>query len=259
MNPESLEPIEEYTKVESIFIRRRNCLLLRGQFTPVFTGYYLHLMERNLRHTEKLDSMLKDMLAVLTLHLAARPRAETIAWTANLRAPRTNLFATGSSMLENIVGRAFTENVREPDRNLLYSQTVVSDQEPRMSSVDLETNDPVEWIEQFYQKSEQRPARCFRLEDETYALVAAQPDYDEAWLEGLDAGTAAAISENEETRLLETRRFRYFCGCGKEQILATLAAWKGRTEELFQGEESIVAKCPRCGARYQVAREELEE
>jgi len=258
MSRESLEPVEEYTEVESVFVRRRNCLLLRGQFTPVFTGYYLHLMERNLRHTEKLDSMLKDMLAVLGLHLAARPRNETIAWTANLRAPRANLFATGSSMLENLVGRVFTEDVREPDRNLLYSQAVVSGREPRTSSVDLETNDPVEWIERFYRQSEQRPARCFRLEDENYVLVAAQPDYDEDWLGGLDIDKTAAIPEDEETSLLETRRFRYFCGCGKEQILATLAAWKGRTEELFHGEESIVAKCPRCGARYRVDREELE-
>ncbi len=117
MSEGAMEPVEDFTKVESVFVRQRNCLLVRGQFTPVFTGYYLHLMEHGLRYETKMDATLKDMLAVLTLHLTARPWAETIAWTANLRAPRVNYFVTGSSTFENITGRLFTKDIREPDRN----------------------------------------------------------------------------------------------------------------------------------------------
>ena len=124
---------------------------------------------------------------MLTLHMTARPWAETIAWTVNLRAPRVNFFATGSSTLENITGRLFTKDIREPDRNLLYSQTSISGEKPRVTTVDLETNDAIEWIEHYYKQSEQRPAKCFRLDDENYALIAAQPDYDEEWFEQLDA------------------------------------------------------------------------
>jgi hypothetical protein len=111
--PMSEEPTEsgpepdaaDFTTIESIFVRHRNCLLLRGQFTPIYIGHYLHLKDHDLRYNETLDQGLKDLLAVLTLHLCARPWAETIAWTANLRAPRVNFFATGASLGENITSR----------------------------------------------------------------------------------------------------------------------------------------------------------
>ncbi len=39
-----METAEDFTTIESIFVRHRNALLLRGQFTPIYTDYYLHLM-----------------------------------------------------------------------------------------------------------------------------------------------------------------------------------------------------------------------
>ncbi|MDB4551440.1 disulfide bond chaperone, partial [Akkermansiaceae bacterium] len=69
------EPVQEFTKVESIFVRHRNCLMIRAEFSPIFTDYYLHLMDIEERHPENLDTTLKDLLAVLTLHLTARPWA----------------------------------------------------------------------------------------------------------------------------------------------------------------------------------------
>jgi len=254
-----MQPIEDFTTVESIFVRHRNCLLVRAQLTPIFTGYYIHLMEHKLRYPSKLDATLKDLMAVLMLHLTARPWAETIAWTVNLRAPRVNYFATGSSKAANIIGRLFTEDVRESDRNLLYSQTLVPGKEPGTTTVHLETSDPMEWIEHYYQQSEQRPARCFQLDDENYVLIAAQPDYDEEWFDGLTAEVAAKIVETEETKQLETRKFEFNCGCSVERILPTLGAWKGKLDELFQGADHIKIKCPRCGASYKVTRDMLEE
>jgi len=258
MSEESIQPVEDFTNVESIFVRHRNCLLVRGQFTPVFTGYYIHQMEHKLRYASAMDATLKDMLAVLTLHLTARPWAETIAWTANLRAPRVNYFVTGSSTFENITGRLFTKDIREPDRNLLYCQTSVAGKQPSTTTVDLETGDPIDWIEHYYSQSEQRPAKCFRLDDENYALLAAQPDYDEEWFEGMNAQKMEAITEVEETKVLETRKFHFSCGCSKERILPTLASWKGRLDELFQGDEEITVNCPRCGAHYQVTKGDLD-
>ena len=106
------EAAQEDTIVQSIFVRRRNVLMLRGHFPALYTDYYLHLMQHGLRYRESLDGTLKEMLAMLALHLVARPWAETIAWTLNLRAPRVNFFATGSSLREQITGRCFTEDVR---------------------------------------------------------------------------------------------------------------------------------------------------
>ena len=120
--PEQVENVEEYIKVESIFVRHRNALVLRAKFAPIYTDYYLHLMQHGIRHSQELDEMLKDFLAGITLHSVARPWAETMAWTVNLRAPRVNIFATASSLEEAVTGRIFTEDVREPDRNFFYSQ-----------------------------------------------------------------------------------------------------------------------------------------
>nr|WP_246417938.1 Hsp33 family molecular chaperone HslO [Haloferula luteola] len=200
--------------------------------------------------------MLKDLLAGLTLHLVARPWAETIAWTANLRAPRVNFFVTGGSIGENITGRLFTEEIREPDRDLFYSQTTTQGGgEPRTSTLQVDGRDPLHWIEQYYTQSEQRPARLFRLPDETFVLVAAQPDFDEEWFEALTPEIIAALESTEETKLLETRRFRFHCGCDLQKILPILGSWRDRPDELFEGAEAIRVQCPRCAARYTVTRD----
>ncbi|MEI8039554.1 MAG: disulfide bond chaperone [Verrucomicrobiota bacterium] len=248
----------DFTVIESIFVRHRNALLLRGQFTPLYTDYYLHLMQHGIRHPAELDQMLKDSLAMLVLHLVARPWAETLAWTVNLRAPRVNLFVTGGSIQESVTGRVFTEDVREPDRNFFYSQTTSPNlTEPRTTTLEVVGKDPVVWISQFYAQSEQRPARAFRLEDENFVLVAAQPDCDLAWFEALDAAAVAAIDTTEETKLLETRRFRFECGCTLAQILPILGGWKNRLDDLFGDADSINLQCPRCAANYLVTRDML--
>ena len=255
----AMETVEEFTQVESIFVRQRNALLLRGKFAPVYTDYYLHAMQHGIRHGVELEGMFKDALAVFALHLVARPWAETIAWTINMRAPRLNLFVTGGSVQETVVGRIFTEDVREPDRNLFYQQvTVAGGGEPRTSTLEVDGKDPVSWISQLYDQSEQRPARAFRLPDEEFVLVAAQPDCDMEWFEALDEDAVARIGSTEETKLLETRKFRFCCGCTIERILPVLGGWRDRLDELFEGADSIRIQCPRCAASYEVTRSMIE-
>lgn len=250
-----MEPTEDFTTIESIFVRHRNALLLRGQFTPIYTDYYLHLMQHSVRPPGELDQMLKDTLAMLALHLVARPWAESIAWTANLRAPRVNLFVTGSSFEQSVTGRIFTEDVREPDRNFFYSQSTADGGKPRTSTLEIEGKDPIAWISQYYDQSEQRPARAFRLDDEHFAIVAAQPDCDLEWLNSLDEAAVSKICETEETTVLETRQFRFHCGCTLDKILPILGGWKDRLDELFEGAEFINIQCPRCAAKYRVTKD----
>ena len=253
-----MDNVEDFTTVESVFVRHRNALVLRGQFTPIYTDYYLHLMQHGIRHPPELDQMLKDALTMQVLHLTARPWAETIAWTVNLRAPRLNLFVTGSSTDESVAGRVFTEDVREPDRNFFYSQTTSPNlSEPRTSTLEVEGKDPIHWISQFYHQSEQRFARAFRLDDENFALVAAQPDCDMVWLESLDEDAVEEIDTKEETKLLETRRFRFHCGCTLEKILPVLGGWRDRLDELFEDADTIKIQCPRCAAGYRITKDML--
>jgi molecular chaperone Hsp33 len=190
--------------------------------------------------------------------LVARPWAETIAWTANLRAPRVNFFVTGSSLEEAVTGRVFTDDVRETDRNLFYSQTTARHlAEPRVSTLQVDGKDPLGWIEQYYLQSEQRPGRAFRFGDEEFALVTAQPGCDMPWFESLTAEHVAVLATGEETKLLETRRFRFCCGCTLDRILPVLGTWRDRPDELFHGAGRITIQCPRCAARYQVTRDML--
>jgi len=256
MSDPTAAPADEFTVVESIHVRHRNALLLRGQFTPVYTDYYLHLMQHGLRNPPALDLVLKDLLACFTLHLVARPWAETSAWTITLRAPRVNFFVTGDSREEAVTGRLFTGNVREHDRNFLYVQVTAPQwAQPRSSTVEITGQDAPSWIDQYYRQSEQRPGRAFRLADETFALVAAQPGCDLPWLENLTLEQIAAIETTEETKLLETRRFRFHCGCTLDKILPVLGSWRKRPDELFGNSDHVTIQCPRCAARYRVTRD----
>jgi len=256
---DQMQPVEEFTKVESIFVRHRNTLMLRAQFTPIYTDYYLLLMENNLRFKEDLDNKMKDLLAAITLHAVARPWAETIAWTVNLRAPRVNFFASAGSTQENVIGTLFTENVKENDRSLLFNQTMHSEKGMSRSTVEIDSSDPSEWIEKYYAQSEQRPGRFFRLPNETFVLLAAQPDFDEEWFNELTVDDVAKICEKEETKLLETRRFKFHCGCSKERLIQSLLHYKGNLDELFQGDDTLTATCPRCQTSYTFDRDSFEE
>jgi molecular chaperone Hsp33 len=121
--------------------------------------------------------------------------------------------------------------------------------------MEVDGRDPVSWISQFYGQSEQRPARAFRLDDENFALIAAQPDADLEWLENLTEEDVEGITETEETNLLETRPFRFHCGCTVEKILPILGGWRDKPDELFEDAEAITVQCPRCAASYLITRD----
>lgn len=252
-----MEAVEEYTTIESIFIRHRNCLMLRGKFTPIYTDYYLQLMQHGLQQPQKLDWIFKELIAYFTLHLVARPWAERYAWTVSLRAPRANFFVTGASLDGTVVGRAFTENIREQKTNLFISQLYQENAEPRTSTIHLQSSIPAEWIEDYYKQSEQRLCRCVELEDEVYVLIVAQPDADIEWLMDLDPTKVAEIESTEETKLLETRKFKFHCGCTLEKVLPAISAWKDRPDELFGDKSEIEITCPRCAAHYLITKDQF--
>lgn len=54
----------------------------------------------------------------------------------------------------------------------------------------------------------------------------------------------AHLEEDEDTRVLETRRFRFYCGCTLDRILPTLKALQEREEDLFQGKRRWKSPAP---------------
>ena len=254
---ESNEP--ESIEIRCYFVRERNALVARGQFSDLYMDYYLHLMENKLKNEQAYDQNLKDGFAALALHLASRPWNEAIAWTLSWQDPPQNYFFTGSNRDATITGRVFTEDIRERDTNLLFSQTTVGGQPGRQSMIEVASLDLLKIGEHYYEQSEQRPGRYFRHEEEDIVLVTAQPDCDMEWFGNLDEDKIRALDTDEELSLLEKRHFRFECGCSQEKLLPIFANMSAESlEDAFAGTETIPTGCPRCGAKYVITRETLE-
>lgn len=254
------DPADSGPEVCTFFVRHRNALLVRADFGPLLTDYYLHLAEHGLRHAEGQDRLFKDALAAFTLHCASRPANEHLAWTLGLQAPRLNLFLAGDNEDFTVAGRIFTENVREAERNVFYSETMSRrGAEKRRSVVNFDGTDALKAVEAYYAGSEQRPARCFYLGGDEYALLVAHPDCDEAWFAAVDSVGLRSLGERETLTPIERRSYGWRCGCTQKKILGALApAARGGLGELFGGEETIRVQCPRCAASHAITREAME-
>lgn len=245
--------------LQTHFVRGRNALMARANFSELFVDYYLHLAEFGLKPQPEHDAIFKDALAAFTLHCASRPKHELIAWTLHFQEPLFNLFLIGDNDASSVAGRTFDENVKQMDTNHFYADVVRGHLPPRRSAVTFPDGDPFRAVEKYYRESEQRPARLFRLAEEEFAIVCSHPDCDEAWFNALDAATVAKIPQTESLGLLESRRYRWECGCSERKIMGVLApAMRASPETLFDGEASVQVRCPRCGAKYIVTREALE-
>lgn len=257
--PDHLLPSETSLTIRTWYVRQRHALLARADFSPLYVDYYLHLADQGLRFPPQPDQLLKDLLACLALHAASRPWNHTFAWTLHFQDPLLNLFATADNELGSITGTAFTENIKNLPENIFYADWIPGHAEPRRSVTAFTGADVLAAVEHFYRQSEQRPARLFRLDEEEFALLAAQPDCDLHWLEKVRAEDITSLEGTEELRLLETRTCRWFCGCGQDRMCALLApAMQADPESLFGHEASLVISCPRCGTRHTITRETLE-
>ena len=131
----------EFTGVEvrTTFVRYRNVLLAEADFTGLFVDYYLHLVDHGLQIAREFDDVFKNGLAAFTLHCASRPRNEMTAWTINFQEPLVNLFLAGDNNPSTVTGRIFSENVREADQGLFYSDVVRNGTPPHRSAISFAT------------------------------------------------------------------------------------------------------------------------
>lgn len=255
MNVQEPPPLE----IRCYFVRGRNALVTRGDFTPLFVDYYLGLADIGQRFSPHLDLLLKKSIVGLCLHAAGRPHKETLAWTLHFEDPMCNIFVTADNQNGRVIGTIFSDNVRKEGRNLLYCDVVTPGQPRRRSVVELHTPSAFSATTQLFEQSEQRPAKLFCYMEEDFILITGQPDCDEEWIAGLDEPAIRALDQTEELSLLETRTFRWECGCTLEKMLQVLSApMRSDPEALFGEEPSLRMRCPRCGKPYQISRSELE-
>ncbi|MEZ6184302.1 MAG: Hsp33 family molecular chaperone HslO [Planctomycetota bacterium] len=244
-------------EVRSYYVRERHAMAVRADLKALYVDLYLHLMQHDVELQAEHAELLKEGLAALTLHLTSRPQDEITAWTINLPQRSLNVFLTGDSQDGYVVGRVFTEDVREGEANLFFSQVSRPRSPLRQSTVEFQDGDLFQIVEQYYRQSEQLPARYFRLPDEQYVMVVAQPDCDMPWFESLTDETARTLDQDQELSLLEQRTFFFGCTCVMERFYAALAPAARPLDALFQGAEAITIHCPRCAARIPVERDKL--
>lgn len=246
-------------EVRTRFVRNRNVLVARADFSELYVDYYLHLAAQQMKPSPEADAMFKRALAGFVLHCASRPRNELTAWTIHFQKPLLNFFLTGDNETGAVTGRIFEEDVKELPESLFYSDVVRDRQPKRRSVVSFAGSDPLAAVEKFYTQSEQRLTRCFQLGEEEFAMVSEHPDCDLAWLRALTPAEVDGLETTETLVPIERRICRWHCGCNQERMMEVLApSMKASPDELFGGAETIEIRCPRCGARHTITRESLE-
>jgi molecular chaperone Hsp33 len=246
-------------EVSSDYVRGRHTLVLRADFEPMFEDLSLHLLQNE----HKLDAtqlgMLQEAIAGTTLHLCSRPRDELTAFTMNFQGPPLNVFATGDTERGTVCGRVFTKDVAIGTGNRVFAQISRAQMPMRQSVVDVEGRSVLGAIEQYYRKSEQLPARFFRLGEDEVAIVVAHPDYDAAWFEALEASQVKSLARDEELGPIERRQYHLGCGCDQAMILRMLRGAAGGDVDALYGElDQLTIECPRCASVFRVKKDELQ-
>ena len=250
---------ESSLEVRSYFVRGRNALLARAHLGELYLDYYLHQGQLGVQHSPSHDGMMKEALAAMVLHCASRPWNEVAAWTLHFECPSMNLFVVGDNPKGRIVGQIFTEDVKKTGRNLFCADVVRGVSSPGRSTVEFQGDTVFGAFEWFYAQSEQRVARVFEIQPEDFVLISAQPDCEEGWIEGLTLEDVRSMDARETLSLLETRQYRWECGCNQARMLDVLVpVLKSDPEGLFGEDLAIRMSCPRCGSKYLITRETLE-
>ena len=250
---------ESDIEVRTYFARGKNALVARADFSELYASWYLHRLDYGIEIPSEVEDLGRDALAAVTLHCASRPWCEACAWTIKFPTPRANIFTAGDNNTGTVVARVHTEDASPLEKGMFYSDVVEDRKSPRRSAVDFEAGSVFEAVEIFYDRSEQRPVRFFRHDEEDVVMVAAQPDCDLEWLQGLTTNDILTLDQSVELSLLEKRQFTFSCGCNAERMLDFIApVFKQEANGLFGDDASLTVTCPRCGAKHILTREDLE-
>ena len=241
--------------VRRSMLRDRDALLAVGDFSGLFEAYHRHARRWDLDLDPLGTVMMHQALAGACLQMAFRVVEETSAWTLNVQKPPANLFVTGGGAESTITGRYFVDGVEEHPDNRLFVQRSHPKRENTQSVLTVQGLDVLGVFEQYYERSEQVPVRLIELSSHEMAMVFALPGADEAWIRGLDV---AAVREQQEGagEPIDGRSFRFHCGCdGDRMARALVGMFRRDPDEVFQGDDGLEVRCPRCGAAWWIDRE----
>jgi molecular chaperone Hsp33 len=235
----------------------REAVFVRAEIEALFAAYLAHVDRWESVPDGLAQTMMRQALGAAALHMTTRPPDEMTAWTLNIKQPPLNLFFTARNHDSSVAGRVFTENVRTTEESRFFVETLAPGREPSRSAIEVKGLDVLQIFEQYYDQSEQNPARFFELSEYDLLMVLGLPDVDRRWLASLDRESAIAVS-TESPRPVDMRAFEFRCGCDSERMLAVMRGlYDGKADALFQGEEGVEVLCPRCGHRWWIARKDF--
>lgn len=228
-----------------------------GRFTDLFEAWLRHVRIWEGEPDGLSTVMMRQGLAAACLVMTNRPPYETLAWTLNIHHPPTNLFLTSDGQRGNVTGRVLTQGVHTEGMSRFFVEIARPGQEPHLSSVEVKGLDILVLFEQYYQASEQYPARFFERDDDRFVMVLSLPGADNGRLMAMDAEEADRLLEGSSD--LQSRTFVFDCGCNPDRMLLTVKSiFQQDPEELFRGEEKVEAHCPRCGRRWWITKEQFD-
>jgi hypothetical protein len=246
------------TTIRRSLDRQRVLALAEARFDPIFRAYDEHVRRWELAADGLALAMACDGLAATALHVATGAADETVGFTVNILQPPLNVFLAGDAGQGTITGRVFTEGVQTAAASRLFVESWRPATGPVQSSMDVSGLDLFRIFEDYYERSEQLPARFFSLGGDHYGLVRALPDGGRERVQEMSAAEAIALFQSPLDPLDE-RSIRFHCGCTPEKILHVLRQMFGdRPGELFGTAAGVEAFCPRCGARWWIQRSVFE-
>lgn len=240
--------------------RRRDVLVAVGDPGPLHRELERHLASIGAPEDPTALRILEDGLSAVALYMISRPRFDFLGWTIHLEEPLRNVFVAGAAEERSVVGRTFREGVRRSEGNLFYAQTSRPGSKLQTSSVPVEGCDVFRIVEQYCDRSDQQPARLFRLPGGRVVFVSAFPDTDREWFRALEAEEAVRLAEDPESKLLSDVAVVFRCGCDSARIAKFLAeSYKDAPDDLFRGDPFVEVECPRCARRHVIARERFDK
>ncbi len=240
--------------------RGREAVLTQADFAGMFRAHRVHAGRWQGELGDDELQLLERALATATLHLAALPPDEFVAWTLNLHDPPLNLFVSGDNTGFRVAGRAYLSHVRTTGHGRLYFESQRPHGKVQRSVLDVEGRDILNIYEQFFLRSVQLPTRLIDLGGTSMAFVQGLPRVDRDWLANLDAAQVKAILTGGTLENVEERRYRFACSCNQETILKVVRGiFRDKAEELFEGDDKVETLCPRCGRKWWISRDEFDQ
>ncbi len=257
-NPQAEPPRVGESTVRRYLDHQRDVIIASADLSSMFAAYLDHVRRWENAIDDLSYTFMRQGLGAATLHLSCRPRGEIVGWTINIRQPPTNIFLTGDSGDAIVTGRIFTDNVKTFATSRMFVQISKPGKEPSQSTVEVNGIDIFEIFEQYYDQSEQTPARFFEITDQNYLMVHGLPEVDVPWLQDLSREEAVELTTGELKSLGETT-YRYQCGCSPTRIMdLMLEIYRQQPAELFRDDAEVEVLCPRCGRRWWIKRDEFE-